>query len=89
MAANIKAQGAPVPATSQFVEDSLSRAEPTPLNTGLAVAPTSETVAAVAGAGEEIHTPTFEQATQSPLDETSADPESEVAAFRARDKKST
>jgi type IV secretion system protein VirB6/type IV secretion system protein TrbL len=89
MAANIKAQGAPVPATSQFAEDSLSRAEPTPLNTGSAVATSSETVAAAAGAGEEIHMSTFEETTQSRADETSADPESEVAAFRDRDKKST
>ena len=89
MAANIKAQGAPATAASQFGDDSLARAEPTPLNAESAVASTSETVAAASAPGEETHTPTFEEPTQSRTDEKSVDPESEVAAFRDRDKTST
>jgi type IV secretion system protein TrbL len=89
MAANIRAQGAPVPATSEFGDGSLSRAEPTPLNTGSAVASTSATVASAAASGEETYTSTLEEPTQSRADETSVDPESEVAAFRDRKTKST
>jgi type IV secretion system protein TrbL len=89
MAANIKAQGAPEPGANQFGDDSLARAEPTPVNVESAVASTSETVAAASASGEEIHTPIFEEPTESRDDEKSADPESEVATFRDRDKEST
>ena len=89
MAANIKAQGAPETAASQFGDDSLARAEPTPLDAGSAVASTSETVAAASASAEQSDTQTFEEPTQSRTDEKSVDPESEVAAFRDRDKKST
>jgi type IV secretion system protein TrbL len=89
MATNIKAQRTPAPATSQFGDDSLARAEPTPVNAESAVASTSETVAAASASGEETHTPIFEEPTQGRTDEKSVDPESEVAAFRDRDKKST
>jgi hypothetical protein len=89
MAANIKAQGEPITAASQFGDDSLTRAEPTPLNAESAVASTSETVAAASASAEQTHTPTFEDSTQSRTDEKPVDPESEVAAFRDRDKTST
>jgi type IV secretion system protein TrbL len=87
MAANIKAQGAPAIAASQFGDDSLARAEPRSLNAESAVASTSETVAAAAASAEQTHTPTFDETTQSRTDEKPVDPESEVAAFRDRDKK--
>jgi type IV secretion system protein VirB6/type IV secretion system protein TrbL len=89
MAANIKAQGAPATGASQFGDDSLARAEPTPLNAESAVASTSETMAAASASGEETHTPILEEPTRNPDDEKSVDPEAEVAAFRDRDKKST
>ena len=89
MAGNIKAQGAPATATSQFGDDSLARAESTPLNAESAVASTSETVAAATAPGEETHTPIFEEPTQNRAEEKSVDPESEVAAFRDRDTKPT
>jgi type IV secretion system protein VirB6/type IV secretion system protein TrbL len=89
MAANIKAQGAPAIAVSQFGDDSLARAESTPLDAESAVASTSETVAAASASGEETHTPIFEDPTQSHAGEKSVDPEAEVAAFRDRDKTST
>jgi type IV secretion system protein TrbL len=88
MAANIKAQGSPVTAASQFGDDSLSRAEPTPLNAESAVASTSETAAAASASTEETHSPILEP-TRNPADEKSVDPEAEVAAFRDRDKEST
>ena len=89
MAVNIKAQGAPATATSQFGDDSLARAESTPLNAESAVASTSETVAAATAPGEETHAPIFEEPTQNRAEEKSVDAESEVAAFRDRDTKSS
>jgi type IV secretion system protein TrbL len=89
IAANIKAQGAPEPGANQFGDDSLARAEPTPTNSEPPVPSTSETVASATPPGEETPTPIFEEPTQSHADEKSADPESEVAAFRDRDKEST
>jgi type IV secretion system protein TrbL len=89
MAANIKAQGAPTTAASQFGDDSLARAEPAPLDAESAVASTGKTVAAASASTEQTHTPILEEPTQSRADEKSVDPESEVAAFRDRDKKST
>ena len=89
IAANIKAQGAPAPVASQFSDDSLARAEQTPLHAESAVASTSETLAAASASVEETHTPIFEQPIQSRAEEKSVDPESEVAAFHDRDKKST
>jgi type IV secretion system protein VirB6/type IV secretion system protein TrbL len=89
MAANIRAQGAPAIAASQFGDDSLARAERTPLNAESAVDSTSATVAAASASVEETHTPIFEQPIPSRADERSVDLESEVAAFRDRDKKST
>jgi hypothetical protein len=89
MAANIRAQGAPAPAASQFGDDSLAHAEPPPLNAESAVASTTESVAAASASGEETPTPILKEPTRNPADEKSADPESEVAAFRDRDKTST
>lgn len=88
MAANIKRQGASATEASQFGDNSLARAEPTPLNAESAVASTSETVAAATALGEETHTPIIEGPTQNRAEEKSVDSKSEVATFRDRDTKS-
>jgi type IV secretion system protein VirB6/type IV secretion system protein TrbL len=89
MAANIKAQAAPPLSVSPFGDDSLARAEPTPLNAESAVASTGKTLAAATAPGDETHTSIFQEPTRNPIDEKPVDPEAEVATFRDRDKKST
>ena len=81
MAANIKAQGARESQTTQFADDSLAAADSAPLKAGSVVASTSGTVPTVSSLGDQTHTSTFEEPSQSSADET-VGPESEVAAFR-------